>query len=1206
MNKMISVASGFQYSVNIGYDLNNVDKLRNFIPTKSAISLMTEILASTSPTSTDRARVLIGAYGKGKSHIVLTILSLLLKKDLDLFEKLMPKIEADPRLSQLVQNYYESENMILPVVITGSSTSLTQAFTLSLQRTLSEFGLIDAMPETNYKAAIAVIERWEKDFPETFAKFSEQIDEPVSMFTEKLASYDSSAYETFERIYPSLTAGSVFNPFLGFDVVELYESVAKSLKPKGYTGIYVIYDEFSKFLEANITTASVSDTKMLQDFAEKCTRSGKLQLHLMLISHKEISNYIDKLPQQKVDGWRGVSERFRHIHMNNNFSQTYEIISSVIQHHEPEWSKFISKKANEFGILLSRYGKHQMFADATSELNTAIYGCYPLHPVSTFILPRLSERVAQNERTLFTFLSAEGAATLPSFIEKSETAEFSLITPDLIYDYFEPLFKKEAYAGDIHSMYVLTSTILNQLEDGALPSRIVKTISLIYILEQFERLKPTKEEIIGIFASSYDVEEIESAIRDLIEKEFVIYIRQSNQYLRLKKTSGVDVKQKIHDLVEAQSGRIAAKDVLNNSNFDGFMYPSRYNDEHEMTRYFSFQFIASGEVRDDVDWTVKSAENTSDGVIYAIIPESEEDRQRILVSLQTSSQDLDRFIFVVPKHFSEIISTIAEYAAVAELRDKAVDDTILFDEYEVVFDDLQEIIKGYIAGFTHPEAYRSIYIHNGEKLNIGRKSSLTELMSQICDRVYALTPVINNESVNKNEITSIAANSRNKIVSALLRGELEPSLGLSGTGQEVSIMRSTLVRTGMWNEANGIPTLNLHPAEPRMEHMLSTIESFILEAREQGRKSFDELYVRLISPEYHIGLRVGLIPIYLAAMLHEYRQQTVITDRFGPVATSADALVQINADPASYYLEYLDWNPEKENYTRRLAEAYRDFVVEAEKANNSYDYVANAMHRWYMALPKISKESTTHPDGEKITKRQVNMIKLLRQNVGGSELMFKKIPDAFDYKDEFTADIAEEVIATKNVYDGLLDELKAQLIVETKHFFQQYAPYQGRGRKPQTSLISMMREWCDSLDSKIFEQLFPDGTDKFLILIREATGDEDTFITRLARQATGLRLEDWDSKTKQIYIEAIEQYIKTANDFHGSVVADTINDTSNYALTFADEDGETTTKRFDRVEISNRGKLLFNQIMASLEAMGHSISEQEKRQILMEVLKKLC
>ncbi len=47
MSKMISVASGFQYSVNIGYDLNNDDKLKSFIPTKSALSLMEEILLST-------------------------------------------------------------------------------------------------------------------------------------------------------------------------------------------------------------------------------------------------------------------------------------------------------------------------------------------------------------------------------------------------------------------------------------------------------------------------------------------------------------------------------------------------------------------------------------------------------------------------------------------------------------------------------------------------------------------------------------------------------------------------------------------------------------------------------------------------------------------------------------------------------------------------------------------------------------------------------------------------------------------------------------------------------------------------------------------------------------------------------------------------------------------------------------------------------
>ena len=80
MAKMISVATGFQSSVNIAYDMNDDSKLKNYIPTKSALSLLEDILLSTAQNSTDRARILIGAYGKGKSHIVLMVLSILMKK----------------------------------------------------------------------------------------------------------------------------------------------------------------------------------------------------------------------------------------------------------------------------------------------------------------------------------------------------------------------------------------------------------------------------------------------------------------------------------------------------------------------------------------------------------------------------------------------------------------------------------------------------------------------------------------------------------------------------------------------------------------------------------------------------------------------------------------------------------------------------------------------------------------------------------------------------------------------------------------------------------------------------------------------------------------------------------------------------------------------------------------------------------------------
>ena len=111
------------------------------------------------------------------------------------------------------------------------------------------------------------------------------------------------------------------------------------------------------------------------------------------------------------------------------------------------WSAFVKEHEDDFGAISQRYATHPLFSENSDELNIALYGCYPLHPVSTFILPRLSERVAQNERTLFTFLSAAGSATLPSYLACSDD-RFEFITPDVIYDYFEPLFKKEVYAGE--------------------------------------------------------------------------------------------------------------------------------------------------------------------------------------------------------------------------------------------------------------------------------------------------------------------------------------------------------------------------------------------------------------------------------------------------------------------------------------------------------------------------------------------------------------------------------------------------------------------------------------------------------------------------------------------------------------------------------------------------------------------------------------
>ena len=93
LNDFIEISSGFQSSVNIAYDLYNEGKIQDFIPTTSALELIENILLSTQAEATQRAKILTGAYGRGKSHIVLVALSMLYCKDKKVFNNLLDSIK---------------------------------------------------------------------------------------------------------------------------------------------------------------------------------------------------------------------------------------------------------------------------------------------------------------------------------------------------------------------------------------------------------------------------------------------------------------------------------------------------------------------------------------------------------------------------------------------------------------------------------------------------------------------------------------------------------------------------------------------------------------------------------------------------------------------------------------------------------------------------------------------------------------------------------------------------------------------------------------------------------------------------------------------------------------------------------------------------------------------------------------------------------
>jgi len=1111
--------------------------------------------------------------------------------------------EHNPKLQEYTLEYLKSDRKLLPVIVSGNSASLTQSFLNALQQTLKNERLDDIMPETNFVAAVNAIDRWQKDYPETYEKFIESLGEPISAFMRALKEFDVNAYDRFIKLFPALTSGSEFNPFVGFDVVELYEKVVDKLKDKGYNGIYIIYDEFSKYLESSIAYATVSDTKLLQDFAEKCDRSGDKQIHLMLISHKDISNYIDNnLPKEKVDGWRGVSGRFKHMSLHNNFSQMYEIISAVIKKDERFWKKFCKDNDSRFKDIEKRFVANGILENDISEV--AVRGCYPLHPISTFVLPRLSEKVAQNERTLFTFLSAEHKHTLATFLENAE-GDFPLLTPDYIYDYFEPLLRKEHYSSDTHKLYKLTSKVLDKLDSKSLGAKIIKTIALTYIIEQFEKLPPIYDRIVDTFKDGVgDISVIEKTLEYLIDKECIVYLKRSNGYLKIKESSGVDIQSEIENAIEKTRDTLSVKKILNDSSYDSYMYPTAYNDEMEITRYFDFSFIDSADFFAVENWERKIEDCKADGVIYAVIPQSEQEIEKIKKAIINGLCNHDRIIFIVPKKYTDIEKMCFEYNAVKMLKKNVVDDDLLADEYDIFIEDLEEVIGSFIYSYARPETGGAEYYHNEKKLNLKRKAQISAKLSDICYHTYPHTPVINNESINKDSLPTIAINSRSKLLAGLLENELDINLGLTGTGQDVSFMRSTLVQTGILQDETTKPTITLSPADDNMAAVLVVINEFLGGANSRG-KNFKELYDILTLPQNGYGLKKGVIPIYIAAILHHHKKYIVIKNRTDEVKITPDLLNSINESPQTYTVFMESWSEEKSQYIDGLATLFADYVTEKEKDYNTFSYIVFAMSRWYMSLPKYAKELKEVYGGKDSSKKDnsitphVKFLSGLKQpSINAREFLFEKLFEFYKFSD-FTVSIIDNIKSAKELFDGAKLALIKTLIGDVKDIF-------GTNSKKGVTLTSVIKDWYEGLKPTTMNHLFSNNEEKVLQLMASIGNDEKTFMERLAKTVTGLRLDDWDKGNIDVFLSYLEQLKKTVMDFDKQTAKKAVCGTDIYKLSFVNKSGAEVVKTFEKTDYSERAKLLLNAITTELEEMGQSITEQEKRQVLMELLEKMC
>ena len=76
LKELVGVDRRFEKSINLQLDLNDIEKINSYIPTQSSVGILKEYLINILEEN-DKADILIGPYGKGKSHLLLVLLAIL-------------------------------------------------------------------------------------------------------------------------------------------------------------------------------------------------------------------------------------------------------------------------------------------------------------------------------------------------------------------------------------------------------------------------------------------------------------------------------------------------------------------------------------------------------------------------------------------------------------------------------------------------------------------------------------------------------------------------------------------------------------------------------------------------------------------------------------------------------------------------------------------------------------------------------------------------------------------------------------------------------------------------------------------------------------------------------------------------------------------------------------------------------------------------
>lgn len=785
---------------------------------------------------------------------------------------------------------------------------------------------------------------------------------------------------------------------------------------KNGQALVLVIDEFGKVLEHAAKNNPEEELYFMQLLCELINDHRRKAL-LLTTLHQNFSSYANKLTDGQRQEWQKVKGRFKEIVFTEPIEQLLYMASRQLS--LPDENRCKEEQIEDLFNLAqqSKYISESFSIETAKHLN-------PLDPFAAICLTAAIQKYGQNERSLFSFLTTTGSFAILNFHPRANQT-YSLAE---VYDYVTYNFYSEITQPGLEtSGWTALNVSIGRAENGIIPEemipdaiKIIKSIGTLSILGGAAgRLD---YECLGSYCrSALGISEPEGIIRKLESAKIIRFATYKSQYILFDGTD-IDIEAELMKAsfvvpspvlsVEELKDYVRAKVALASAAYYRTGTP----------RYFSFIVLNEAEP--------KIPEGDIDGFCQLIFPLDDGCEERVR---ELSSVNREANLFAVFRNADEIVKHLYEIKKLQYVIEKvAVDDLVARRELQHLQEYEKNCLNTAVNDYLFTGNGKVAWYFKGSQQTVNSRRDFNKLLSAICDDIYPLTPILRNELINRQKLSSAISLAKSNLLDAILEHPDQADLGMDPQTfpPEKAIYLTLLKQTGIHRQdEDGIFVFG-EPSDSGIKDLWDACVGFIARTVDRPQKVTELIKMLRARP---FKLKQGIIDFWVPIFLYVKQQDFALYGSGGQYVMNINREVfdLLWKQPGDFSIKAFNVDGVKLEFFRK----YRQFLRQDEGENLKKDSFASTFKPFlyfYKSLNDYAKNTRKFSDPNVVKFRDA-----LANAVDPEKVFFEQLPEALGYSgslnsDEFIQDYLARIRAavhSLNVcYSELISRIEAYLI----------------------------------------------------------------------------------------------------------------------------------------------------------------------------------